>query len=99
LEYLLSAETFPAEPLLDNRLINRIADGPAELQHIVNEMMARLTALDPLAVKLTKEAHRMASAMPLAEAIIMGRHLNALLMSSDRITAARDALQRPADRS
>lgn len=95
LEYLLSAETFPAEHLFNNRLINCIADGPAELQRIVSEMTARLAALDPLAVKLTKEAHRMACAMPLAEAIIMGRQLNALLMSTGRITAARDTLQRP----
>jgi hypothetical protein len=36
----------------------------------------------------------MASAMPLSEAIVMGRQLNALLMSSGRITAARDKLKR-----
>jgi hypothetical protein len=44
-------------------------------------------------VKLTKEAHRMASAMPLSEAIVMGRQLNALLMASGRITAARNKLK------
>ena len=46
-----------------------------------------------------KEAHRMASAMPVSEAIVMGRQLNALLMSSGRITAARDKLKRPGDQS
>jgi enoyl-CoA hydratase len=95
LEYLLSAETFSAEHLLGNRLVNYIADGPAELQRIASQVTDRLTALDPLAVKLTKEAHRMACTMPLSEAIVMGRQLNALLMSSGRITAARDQLRRP----
>jgi hypothetical protein len=62
-------------------------------------MTARLAALDPVAVKLTKDAHRMASAMPLSEAIVMGRQLNALLMTSGRITAARDGLKQRGDRS
>jgi hypothetical protein len=44
-------------------------------------------------VKLTKEAHRLASTMPLSEAIVMGRQLNALLMASGGITAARDRLK------
>jgi enoyl-CoA hydratase/carnithine racemase len=94
LEYLLSAETFPAEHLFQNRLINALADGPAELQRMVDDMTARLAALDPVAVKLTKDAHRMAAAMPVSEAIVMGGQLNALLMSSGRITAARDKLKR-----
>jgi enoyl-CoA hydratase/carnithine racemase len=93
LEYLLSADTFPTEHLVQNRLVNHMADGPAELQRIAGEMTARLAALDPVAVKLTKDAHRMASAMPLSEAIVMGRQLNALLMTSGRITAARDNLK------
>jgi enoyl-CoA hydratase/carnithine racemase len=93
LEYLLSADTFPAEHLFRNRLVNQLADGPAELQCIAGEVTVRLAALDPVAVKLTKEAHRMASAMPLSEAIVMGRQLNALLMASGRITAARNKLK------
>jgi enoyl-CoA hydratase/carnithine racemase len=98
LEYLLSADTFPAEHLWHNRLVNHIADGPGELERIAGEVAARLAALDPIAVKLTKEAHRMASAMPVSEAIVMGRQLNALLMSSGRITAARDRLKSPGGR-
>ena len=43
-----------------NRLVNHVADGPANLQRIAGEMTARLAALDPVAVKLTKDAHRMA---------------------------------------
>ena len=97
LEYLLSADTFPAEHLLHNRLVNHIADGPAELQRIAGEVTVRLAALDPVAVKLTKDAHRMASTMPVSEAIVMGRQLNALLMTSGRITAARDKLKTRGD--
>lgn len=90
LEYLLSAETFPAEHLAAAGLINHLADGEPDLDRISADVADRLAALDPLAVKLTKDAHRMASTMPISEAIVMGRHLNALLMSSGRITAARD---------
>jgi enoyl-CoA hydratase/carnithine racemase len=97
LEYLLSADTFPAEHLYQNRLINVLADGTAELQRLARELTTRLAALDPVAVKLTKDAHRMASTMPVSEAIVMGRQLNALLMSSGRITAARDKLKRGGD--
>ena len=94
LEYLLSADTFGAEHLYQNRLVNFLAEGTAELQRVAENLTGRLAALDPVAVKLTKDAHRMASAMPLSEAIVMGRQLNALLMSSGRITAARDKLKR-----
>lgn len=99
LEYLLSADTFTTAHLAANRLVNHVADGTAELERIAAEVAARLASLDPVAVKLTKDAHRMASSMPLSEAIVMGRQLNALLMSSGRITAARDRLQRPGDKS
>jgi enoyl-CoA hydratase/carnithine racemase len=97
LEYLLSTDTFPAEHLLHNRLVSHVADGPAELQRIAGEVTVRLAALDPVAVKLTKDAHRMASTMPVSEAIVMGRQLNALLMTSGRITAARDNLKTRGD--
>jgi enoyl-CoA hydratase/carnithine racemase len=98
LEYLLSADTFSAEHLYQNRLVNFVADGPDELERTTGDMTKRLAALDPVAVKLTKDAHRMACAMPISEAIVMGRQLNALLMSSGRITAARDKLKRSGDR-
>lgn len=90
LEYLLSAETFPAAHLAAAGLINHVANGAVEFDRIFADVAARLAALDPIAVKLTKDAHRMAQTMPISEAIIMGRQLNALLMSSGRITAARD---------
>lgn len=94
LEYLLSADTFAAEHLYQRGLINHLADGPAQLQRLLEEVTGKLVALDPVSVKLTKDAHRMASTMPVSEAIVMGRQLNALLMSSGYITAARDKLKR-----
>ncbi len=94
LEFLLSAETFSAEHLERAGLINHLANGPAELDRIALDVTGRLAALDPIAVKLTKDAHRMASVMPISEAIVMGRQLNSLLMASGRITAARDQPQR-----
>src|SRR5262245_5092380 len=42
LEYLLSADTFAAEHLFRNRLVNHIADGPAELERIAGEVSTRL---------------------------------------------------------
>ncbi len=93
LEYLLSADTFPAEHLAAAGLINRLAEGAADLERVAQEVTSRLAALDPIAVKLTKDAHRMASAMPISEAIVMGRQLNSLLMSAGSITAARDKLK------
>ena len=90
LEYLLSADTFPAAHLLAAGLVNHVANGADDLQRIVTDVTTRLAALDPIAVKLTKDAHRMASSMPISEAIVMGRQLNALLMATGRITAARD---------
>ena len=92
LEYLLSADTFPAAHLAAAGLVNHVADGAAELARIVADVTGRLAALDPIAVKLTKDAHRMASSMPISEAIVMGRQLNSLLMASGRVTAARDRL-------
>ena len=90
LEYLLSADTFPAEHLERAGLINQLADGRDELELLARDVCSMLAGLDPTAVKLTKDAHRMASVMPISEALVMGRQLNALLMATGRITAARD---------
>jgi enoyl-CoA hydratase/carnithine racemase len=90
LEYLLSADTFPAEHLERAGLVNHVVAGRDALEAVAGEVCDRLAALDATAVKLTKEAHRMASVMPISEALVMGRHLNALLMATGRIAAARD---------
>jgi len=39
-------------------------------------------------VRLTKETHRAACNMPLADALVVGKQLNALLLASGRIDEA-----------
>ena len=53
-----------------------------------DKFTAGLVSLDPTAVKLTKETQRATSGMPIADALVMAKHLNALLMTSGRINAA-----------
>ncbi|MGE0202116.1 MAG: enoyl-CoA hydratase/isomerase family protein [Hyphomicrobiaceae bacterium] len=88
LEYLLSADTYPAEHLRAAGLVNRVATDASELSRIEQEWSERLAALDPTAVKLTKEAHRTIASMPISEALVVGRNLNALMMSTGRISEA-----------
>jgi enoyl-CoA hydratase/carnithine racemase len=88
LEFLLSAGTFPARRLYEAGLINRLAKDAGELEDIEAEFVADLVALDPSAVKLTKETARASNAMPLGEALLMAKQLNALLAASGRIDEA-----------
>lgn len=91
LEFLLSGDVFPARHLLEVGLINRLACDEMELIRIERDFVGRLSALDPLAVRLTKEMHRAAANMPLADALAMGKQLNALLLASGRIEEAAQA--------
>lgn len=88
LELLLSAETFPAERLHAMGLVNRLAEDAEDLAEVERAFVAGLVALDPVAVRLTKETLRATVAMPLGEALIVGKQLNALLMASGRIDRA-----------
>lgn len=88
LELLLSAETFPAERLYGMGLVNRLAEDADDLARVEREFVAGLVALEPVAVRLTKETLRAATAMPLGEALVVGKQLNALLMASGRIDQA-----------
>ncbi len=88
LELLLSAELFDAEHLYRIGLINRLADSPADLEAIELELVSGFVGLDPMAVKLTKETHRAMAGMPISEALVMAKQLNALMMASGRIDAA-----------
>ncbi len=88
LELLLSADTFPAERLHAMGLVNRLAADAEELGEVERAFVAGLVALDPVAVRLTKETLRATAAMPLGEALIVGKQLNALLMASGRIDRA-----------
>ncbi len=88
LEFLLLGEMTPARALFDLGLINRMAADATELAAVEHTLVAQLTALDPVAVKLTKETHRAAANMPLADALTLGKQLNALLLASGRIEEA-----------
>ena len=88
LELLLSAGTHSAQRLYEMGLVNRVAADAAQLARVEAEFVADLVALDPLAVKLTKETLRAAASMPYAEALTLGKQLNALLMASGRIAEA-----------
>jgi enoyl-CoA hydratase/carnithine racemase len=88
LELLLSAGMHGAQRLYEMGLVNRVAADAGELVRIEAEFVAALVALDPLAVKLTKETLRAAASMPYAEALTLGKQLNALLMASGRIAEA-----------
>jgi len=87
LELLLSADLFDADHLYRIGLVNQILDTPQELVEARDKLLAGLTALDPTAVKLTKETQRATAGMPMTDALVMAKHLNALLMTSGRINA------------
>src|SRR5258706_10006049 len=85
LEILLLGEMTGARALHDMGLINRlVADAPA-LAEMEASIVAKLAALDPAAVRLTKETHRAACNMPLSDALAVGKQPNALLLASGRI--------------
>lgn len=85
LELLLLGDPVPGEALYRMGLINRLAADAGELERVAARFTAALAALDPLAVRLTKEAQRASASMPLAEALAYAKNLNALLLASGRI--------------
>tara|TARA_E500000331_G_scaffold351609_1_gene398620 strand:+ start:878 stop:1555 length:678 start_codon:yes stop_codon:yes gene_type:complete len=89
LELLLSTDLFDAPYLHQMGLINHLADGSKNLESIVRSKATSLAALDPLAVKLTKETHRAVSSLPLREGLTVGKHLNALLLCGGRFDVAK----------
>lgn len=84
LELLLSTEVFPARTLFEMGLINRLAPDADALAEAGAGFAAALAALDPLAVRLTKEMHRAAAAMPQDDALVMATQLNALLVAGGK---------------
>ena len=75
-------------------LINRLADGPNELETMTEDFVQGLVDLEPVAVRLTKETLRAVSTMPLGEALTVSKQLNALLMASGRIDKAAEIFAR-----
>jgi len=88
LELLLLGEMTGARALHDMGLVNRLAADAPALAVLEAKLSAQLAALDPAAVRLTKETHRAACNMPLADALAVGKQLNALLLASGRIDEA-----------
>ncbi len=88
LEILLLGEMIGARAMQDMGLVNRVAAEALALAQMGAALLAQLTALDPAAVRLTKETHRAACNMPLADALVAGKQLNALLLASGRIDEA-----------
>jgi len=88
LEFLLLGEIIAARTLFELGLVNRLAPDAAALAALEAALTAQLAALDPVAVRLTKETHRAACNMPLGDALTVGKQLNALLLASGRIDEA-----------
>lgn len=88
LEFALFGEAIPAERLLAAGLINRLAENADDLVAVEADFVGKLAALDPLAVKLTRDTFRAAETMPLDNALDMGRQLNQMLAALGRFQAA-----------
>ncbi|MEM9684148.1 MAG: enoyl-CoA hydratase/isomerase family protein [Pseudomonadota bacterium] len=88
LEFAMFGETIDAERLQASGLINRLAKDAEDLAQIETEFVGNLAALDPLAVKLTRDTFRAAENMPLDNALDMGRQLNQMLAALGRFQAA-----------
>lgn len=88
LELLLFGNTVSATELFGLGLVNRLASDADELRQIAADWTARLGALDATAVRLTKETYRAVAGLPLADALTVGKQLNALLLASGRIDEA-----------
>jgi enoyl-CoA hydratase/carnithine racemase len=69
-------------------LINRLAEDAGDLATVEADFVDKLAALDPLAVKLTRDTFRAAETMPLDNALDMGRQLNQMLAALGRFQAA-----------
>lgn len=87
LELALFGEPVAAERLYEMGLINALADDDDALPGLAEDFIARLLKLNPAAVKQTKETFRAARAMPLDQALTMGKHLNQLLDASGSFAA------------
>ncbi len=88
LEFLLFGDLVPARRLYEVGLINRLVEGAEALNQVAQQFVGGLVALDPDAVRMTKESHRAARNMPLIDALEMGKLGNALIAASGRMDEA-----------
>ncbi len=79
LEFALFGEEISAERLASAGLINRIAEDARDLAQVEAQFVGRLAALDPRAVKMTRDTFRASETMPHDQALDMGRQLNQLI--------------------
>ena len=66
-------EPISAERLHAAGLINRLANDPDDLARLESEFVGRLAALEPSAVKATRDLFRAAENVPLDNALDAGR--------------------------
>ncbi len=88
LEFLLFGDLIPARRLYEVGLINRLVEGAEALSQVAHQFVGGLVALDPDAVRMTKESQRAARNMPLIDALEMGKLGNALIAASGRMEEA-----------
>ncbi len=98
LEWAMLGEPVEARRLYEMGLINRLAGDADELAGIEAQFTGHLAALDPDAVAMTKEIHRAARNMPLADALDMGKQLNTLIAASGRLDEAVSAFKADKER-
>ncbi|MCB1002646.1 MAG: enoyl-CoA hydratase/isomerase family protein [Acidimicrobiales bacterium] len=82
MEFLLTAEAFPAQRALEVGLINEIVE-PGELLDRAREWAHRITANAPLAVQATKESVLRGLALDLEAAYAVEEELSGKVFSSD----------------
>ena len=82
MEFLLTAEAFPAERALELGLLNEIV-GEDTLLSRAYEWAARITANGPLAVRATKESVLRGLAVPMKEAYAIEQELSTMVFQSE----------------
>ena len=93
LELAMMGQPVEAGRLYEMGLINRLADDADDLDHVAAAFTGRFAELDPSSVALTKELHRAAVNMPLANGLDMGKQLNSLIATSGVFDAATKAFE------
>ena len=88
LELAMLGETVGAERLAALGLVNRLAEDAADLARVEAELVGRIAALDPRAVRQTRAMLRAASAMPHDNTLDMGAQLNQLIAATGGFAAA-----------
>jgi enoyl-CoA hydratase/carnithine racemase len=93
LELAMMGQPVEASRLYEMGLINRLAEDADELAREAAAFTGRLAELDPSSIALTKELHRAAQNMPLANSLDMGKQLNSLIATSGVFDAAAKAFE------